>query len=57
MLICNRCKNVFDESDVTRIPEYVDDSRIIAYFTPVCPFCGSGSIDDYYESGEENDND
>jgi len=57
MLICNRCGEVFDETDVTRIPEYVDDSRIIAFYTLVCPFCGSGSIDDYYESGEENDND
>ncbi len=57
MLICNRCGEVFDEADVTRIPEYVDDSRIIAFYTLVCPFCGSGSIDDYYDSGEENEDD
>lgn len=57
MLICNRCGEVFDETDVTRIPEYVDDSRIIAFYTLVCPFCGSDSIDDYYDSGEENDDD
>ena len=53
MMKCDNCGELFDESEATRIPEYVDDSRIIAFYSIVCPFCGSEDIDDYYDSGEE----
>lgn len=57
MLKCGHCGEVFDEDEVRRIPEYVDDSRIVAFYSYECPFCGSEDIDDYYDSGEENETD
>ena len=55
MLKCNRCGELFDEEEARRIPEYVDDSRIIAFYSFECPYCGSEDIDDYYDSGEESE--
>lgn len=55
MLKCEHCGEVFDESEATRIPEFVDDSRIAAFYSIVCPFCGSEEIDDYYEMDDEDE--
>lgn len=55
MMKCNRCGEVFDEDEATRFPEYVDDSGIVAYYTLCCPFCNSDEIDDYYDSGEDEE--
>lgn len=52
MLKCGRCGEVFDEFEVVRIPEYVDDSRIIAFYSYECPFCHSDDIDEYWEDSE-----
>lgn len=56
MLKCEHCGEVFDESEATRIPEFVDDSRIAAFYTLACPFCNSEDIEDYYE-GEDDETD
>lgn len=53
MMKCERCGEIFDEDEATLIPEYVDDSCIVAFYTIVCPFCGSEDIEEYYDSGEE----
>lgn len=55
MMKCERCGEIFDEDEATLIPEYVDDSCIVAFYTIVCPFCGSEDIEEYYDSGEEDD--
>ena len=53
MLKCDHCGEVFDESEATRIPEFVDDSRIVSFYTLACPFCNSEDIEDYYETDDE----
>ncbi len=55
MMKCDRCGELFSDEDMVRIPEYVDDSRIIAFYSYECPYCGSGSIDEYYDPGEDEE--
>lgn len=52
MMKCSNCGEVFDEDEAVKIPEYVDDSRIIAFYSFACPFCMSDDVDDYWEDAE-----
>lgn len=54
-LRCERCGEIFDLEDCHFRKEYVDDSGYIAYKTPLCPYCGSESLEDYYDIGEEEE--
>ena len=40
-LKCATCGEVFDSEEARQIANYVDDSGIVAFWTPACPFCGS----------------
>lgn len=51
--ICNTCQRTFDEP--LKIPEYVDDYRITAYYLPVCPYCCSDDIDEYWPEDSEDE--
>lgn len=57
MIKCNRCGEVFDEDEALRIPQFVDDSGIVAFHTLACPFClaDEEDLDDYYDSGEDEE--
>lgn len=55
MMKCEHCGEVFDSDDARLIANYVDDSGIVAYWTPACPFCGSESVDEYYDPGDDDE--
>lgn len=55
VLKCEHCGELFEDDEATKIAEYVDDSNMVAFYTMVCPFCGSEEIDEYYDSGEEDE--
>lgn len=54
-LKCATCGEVFDIEEARQIANYVDDSGIVAFWTPACPFCGSEDVDEYYEMDEEEE--
>lgn len=51
--ICNTCQRTFDEP--LWLPRYVDDSMIKAYSDPVCPYCCSDDIDEYWSEDPEDE--
>lgn len=54
--ICNDCKEQFTEP--IYLPEYVDDSRIAAFYSPACPYCHSDEVDIVHDfGGDEEDDD
>lgn len=57
LIRCVNCREVFDLEECNFIKEYVDDSGYIAYKTPICPFCGSEDLEEYYEYEEELEED
>lgn len=54
-LKCATCGEVFDIEETRQIANYIDDSGIVAFWTPACPFCGSEDVDEYYEMDEEEE--
>lgn len=60
MYRCNRCKAIFEEPDTERVclEDYNGVGRMFpdshyGYFN-ICPCCGTGDIDEYYESEEDD---
>ncbi len=51
--ICNDCHEHFEEP--LRIPEYVDDSRIAAFYSAACPYCHSDDIDEFWPEDPEDE--
>ena len=51
--ICGDCQLDFNEPEW--VNEYVDDSGIPAFQTPVCPYCRSENIMEEIEDYEEDE--
>lgn len=50
---CVSCGGVFDEERAARVQDHVDDMYdrgLVAVEYLICPFCGSDTIEDEYET-------
>ena len=54
-LQCDHCGEIFDLDEADARDEYVDDSSICAYQTPICPICGSDELTDIEVEDEDED--
>ena len=55
LLKCGNCGEICRPWDLVDRPEYVDDSGIPAFYTPVCPYCGNDELEDYDEEEDEDE--